>query len=74
MTSRRATALVSFIAVVAIAQVIVEDVIVFLGATGAADPGVLTSPLLLIGLPFVLFLLVAGAVFAWALTGETTRR
>lgn len=73
MARSRGTALVAVVVALAVAGILVEDVIVFLGATGTQPPGVLDSPFVLVVLPFVLFLLLAGVVWAWALSGEDQR-
>lgn len=61
------------VVVLAVAQIAVEDVIVFLGATGAVTPRLLNSPYVLVLLPFGLFLLLAGVIWAWALGSEDPR-
>jgi|GEM_PF-6718134 len=74
MPSRRATALVGFVVVVAAVQIVLEDVIIFFAATGSPGPQFLASPALLIALPFVLFLLLAGVLYAWAIGTDDTLR
>lgn len=73
MARPRSAVLVGVIVALAVAQILVEDVIVFLGATGTGGSGALNSPVLLVGVPFVLFLLLAGVVWAWALAGDDPR-
>ena len=73
MPSMRARVLISFVVVIAVVQIALEDVIIFFGATGR-ESTVLDSPLLMIALPFVLFLLLAGGLYGWAIgTDETLR-
>lgn len=67
--------LISIVVALAVAQIVVEDVIVFLGATGTAGPAVLRSPFVMVAIPFVIFLLLVGTLFAWALTsGDESER
>ena len=74
MASRRGKALVASVTLLAVAQIAYEDVLVFLGATGAAGPGVADSPYVLVGVPLVLFLALAGTLLGWAIaTSETLR-
>lgn len=73
MARPRGAVLVGVVVTLAVAQILVEDIILFLGATGTGGLGVLDSPVLLVGLPFVLFLLLAGVVWAWALAGDDPR-
>lgn len=73
MVRGRRTTLVAVVVAIAIAQIFVEDVIVFLEATGAVAPGVTDSPAVMIAVPFVLFLALAGVLWAWALGGEHPR-
>lgn len=73
MVRLRGAALVAVVVALAVAQIFVEDVIVFLGATGAVAPGVTGSPAVMIAVPFVLFLALAGALWAWALGGDDPR-
>ena len=73
MARLRGPTLVGVVVALAAAQVLVEDVIVFLGATGAVAPGVTDSPAVMIAVPFVLFLLLAGTLWAWALGGPEPR-
>lgn len=73
MVRSRGTALVAVVVGLAIAQIFVEDVIVFLGATGAVAPGVTDSPYVMIAVPFVLFLVLVGVLWAWALGGDDPR-
>lgn len=73
MVRPRGTVLVAVVVCLAVAQIFVEDVIVFLGATGAVAPGVTDSPAVMIALPFVLFLALAGVLWAWALGGDDSR-
>lgn len=73
MARPRGTILVAVVVCLAVAQILVEDVIVFLGATGAVAPGVTDSPLVMIAVPFVLFLALAGVLWAWALGGDDPR-
>lgn len=74
MASRRGTMLVAFVVVLAVVQILVEDVLVFLGATGTAAPGFLYSPYALVGVPMVLFLLLAGVLLGWAILSDETLR
>ncbi len=73
MARLRGATLVGVVVAIAVAQILVEDAIVFLGATGAVAPGVTDSPLVMIAVPFVLFLLLAGVLWAWALGGPDPR-
>ena len=74
MASRRAQALVATVALLAVAQVVYEDVLVFLGATGTAGQGVTLPPHVLVGVPLVLFLALAGTLLGWAiLTSDSLR-
>lgn len=73
MARSRGTTLVAVVVALAVAGILIEDAIVFLGATGGRPPGALNSPFVLVVLPFVLFLLLAGVVWAWALSGEVRR-
>lgn len=73
MERPRGTTLVAVVVALAVAQIFVEDVIVFLGATGTVAPGVTDSPLVMIAVPFVLFLALAGVLWAWALGGGEPR-
>ena len=74
MASRRAQAVVGTVALLAIAQIAFEDVLLFLGATGTAPPALLNSPYVLVGVPLALFLALAGTLLGWAiLTSETLR-
>lgn len=70
MERRRATDLVGFVAVLAVAQIFLENLIVFLGLTGIVGQRSLQSPYVIIAVPYVLFLLLVGAVFTWALTSD----
>lgn len=70
MASRRTRVLLAVVVGLAVAQVFVEDLIVFLGATDTPGPAILGSPLALVFIPFALFLLLVGTVFAWALTAD----
>lgn len=74
MKRSRGTALVAFVIVLAIAQIAVEDILVFLGATGTAAPAVLRSPSVMVGIPMVLFLVLAGTLLGWAILTSTTLR
>lgn len=74
MASRRGTMLVAFVVVLAVVQIFVEDVLVFLGATGTDAPGFLNSPYVLVGVPMVLFLLIAGVLLGWAILSDDTLR
>lgn len=74
MQTGRATALVGFVVVVAVVQIALEDVVIFFAATGSPGPEVLGSPVLLIAVPFVLFLLLAGVLYAWAIGTDDTLR
>jgi hypothetical protein len=65
MANRRATAMVVTVVALAIVQIVYEDVLVFLGATGGrtfAD-----SPFVLVGVPLLIFLLLASILFGWAI-------
>lgn len=73
MARPQGTALVAIVVGLAIAQIFVEDVIVFLGATGAVAPGVTDSPAVMIAVPFVLFLALVAVLWAWALGGDDPR-
>ena len=74
MASRRARALVGTVALLAVAQIVYEDVLVFLGATGTLDPATAASPSVLVGVPLALFLALSGTLLGWAiLTSETLR-
>lgn len=73
MAQPRGVALVAVVVALALAQILVEDAIVFLGATGAVAPGVTDSPYVMIAVPYVLFLLLAGVLWAWALGGGDPR-
>ena len=71
MASRRRKAFVSVVALLALAQIAYEDVLVFLGATGS---GASLPTWVLVGVPLVLFLALAGTLLGWAiLTSETLR-
>lgn len=74
MSRQRATALVSFVVAVAAVQVVAEDVVVFLGATGALDRAGIGTPYVMVAVPYVLFLLLFGALFTWALAGDEPDR
>lgn len=65
--------MVAFVVAIAVVQIAVEDVVVFLGATGSgsAVPG---SPVVMVAVPFVLFLLLAGVLYAWAIGTDDTLR
>lgn len=73
MARPRGTVVVAVVVALAVAQIFVEDAIVFLGATGAVAPGITDSPYVLIAVPFVLFLALVGVLWAWALGGEDPR-
>lgn len=74
MPSRRATALVGVVVAIAVVQIFVEDVLLFFGATGATGPTILSSPVVLIGVPFVLFLALAGILLGWAILESKSLR
>lgn len=65
--------MVGVVVAIAVVQVAVEDVVVFLGATRSGSP-LLGSPALMVGLPFVLFLLLAGVLYGWAIGTDDTLR
>lgn len=73
MTRPRGSVLVAVVAALSVTQILFEELIVFLDTTEAIAPNTLESPHLMVGLPFVLFLLLAGVVWAWALVGEYPR-
>lgn len=70
MERRRATVLVGFVAALAVTQIFLEHLVVFLGVTGTVGQRWLQSPYVVIAVPYVLFLLLVGAVFTWALTRD----
>lgn len=72
MPGRRGTMLVGGVVVLALVQVVYEDLLFFAGATGAAP--VTSSPYVLVGVPLVLFLLLAGLLYGWAITTSETLR
>lgn len=74
MANRRGKALVSFVVFIAVVQIAVEDVVVFLDATGAVGSVVPDSMYVYVGVPFISFLLLAAALFAWAFTGQVPRQ
>lgn len=67
MERRRATVLVGFITALAIVLIFLENVFV-LGLTGLGGQRGLQSTYVVIAVPYVLFLLLSGAAFTWALT------
>lgn len=53
-------------------QIVYEDVLVFLGATGGRT--FTNSPVVLVGVPLLIFVLLAGILLGWAiLTDERLR-
>lgn len=74
MKRSRGTALVVFVVLIAIVQIAIEDVLVFLGATGTGGPAFLRSPYVMVGVPMVLFLLLAGTLLGWAILTSTSLR
>lgn len=68
MERRRATVLLGFVTVVAVALIFLENIFVFLGLTGIVGQRSLQSPYVVIAVPYVLVLLLVGALFTWALT------
>lgn len=68
----RATAFVGVAVVLAVAQVVYEDVLFFLGATGTSA-GTL-APWVLVTVPLLLFLLLAGLLFGWAILTDDSLR
>ena len=66
MLSARGKVLVSFVAVMAVVQVLLEDILLFLGTTGAGVPMLSNSPLLLVALPLAFSLLLFGVLLAAA--------
>ena len=56
----------------AVLQIVYEDVLVFLGATGGGTP--VSSPYVLVGIPLVIFLLLAGLLYGWAILGSDSLR
>jgi len=68
----RATAFVGAAVLLAIAQIAYEDVLFFLGATGASAGGI--SPFVLVAIPLLLFLLLAGLLFGWAILTDDSLR
>lgn len=73
MTSRRARALVAFVLAIAVVQIALEDILIFVGAT-RRGLSLLSSPIVMIALPFVLFLLLAGVLYGWAIGTDDTLR
>lgn len=74
MMRRRAQALVAAVVLLAVAQIAIEDVLVFVGATGTSVPPIMDSPYVLVGVPLALFLALSGTLLGWAiLTSETLR-
>ena len=64
--------MVGAVVALALLQIVYEDVLVFLGATGS--PAFTNSPIVLVGIPLLIFVLLAGILFGWAiLTDEGLR-
>ena len=64
--------MVGAVVALALLQIVYEDVLVFLGATGGR--AFTSSPVLLVGVPLLIFVLLAGILFGWAiLTDEGLR-
>jgi len=72
MPPRRATALVAAVVALAILQILYEDVLVFVGATGGSLGT--TSPALLVAVPLAIFLALAGLLYGWAILSDDTLR
>ncbi len=67
MSSRMLRVLVVVVAALAVVQIAFEELIVFLGATGALPPVLSDSPLVLVAIPFTiavsLLVILLGAAF-----------
>ena len=74
MPSRRAMTLVGFVVAIGVVQIALEDVIIFFAATGSPGLRFLGSPAIMIAFPFVLFLLLAGVLYTWAIGTDDTLR
>lgn len=65
MMGRRLQAIVAFVIVVAVVQIALEDLIVFLGATSTGGPAALPARYLLLSIPLtlmtVLFVVLVGS-------------
>jgi len=65
-------AMVAAVVALAVIQIAYEDVLVFLGATSGGSASL--PPMVLVGVPLVLFVLLAGVLLGWAiLTDEGLR-
>ena len=57
--------MVGAVVALALLQIVYEDVLVFLGATGGST--FTNSPLVLVGVPLLIFVLMASILFGWAI-------
>jgi hypothetical protein len=69
---RRGTIQVGGVLVITVIQIAYEDVLVYLGATGGPTP--VRSPFVLVAIPLLIFWLLAGLLFGWAILGSDTLR
>ncbi|MFB6354099.1 MAG: hypothetical protein ABEJ92_08445 [Halobacteriales archaeon] len=67
MANRRLQAVVFLVVVLGLLQIFVEDVILFLGATGAGPVGLLDGPYLTMAVPLAISLLLAAVLVGGAI-------
>lgn len=66
----RAKVLVLFVGVMAVAQILLEDILLFFGTAGTGVPAVLDSPIVLVTVPLAFSLLLLGVLLAAALRSQ----
>lgn len=73
MSGSNGRTLVIFVVIMAILQVLFEDVLLFLDTTSTGVPVPLVSPLLFVGVPLVFSVLLFGVLFLAALRSSNVR-
>jgi len=74
MPSRRLLAIAGVVLVLGAAQILYEQVLVFLETTGSLPPGVLDSPLVLVAIPFAIAVTLVLVLFGAAILDAETLR
>ena len=74
MASRRLLALAGVVLALGMAQILYEEVLVFLEVTGSLPPGVLDSPFVMVAIPFTIAVALVLVLFGAALLDAETLR
>lgn len=74
MASTRFRVLVGVVVSLAALQIVYEEVLVYLGATGALPPGLQDSPFVMVAVPLAIALALVGILFGAAILHADTLR